>query len=280
MKLFGICAALAVSGIAFAQTDKRAEEQKARDAIKLFQKSYASPDETMRAQAVGNLAQFHHELVVQQLAPILTSDTNPVRIAVAQGLAGIECLESVKALAGAVEPNIKETKVLEEISKALQKLDWEAGAAVLNPLLEKYTNDDILAALDTIIPVLGKIGSPTSVDLLVDLLEDTELPVGGARRAGKLKGRGAGNKYGKEISKLKKPVSTALSDITGWKESDSQAWRKKWEAEGRELLTNPTIVYFCRNTGKKWEQKKSEKIKCPYDEKTTTCILVAKTKLH
>jgi len=160
-----------------------------KKALDAFRKAYAGADEAKRVEAVRELGNHRCGSCVSVLSGLLVSEADKVRITTAKVLGTLDDPKAVEAVAGAVLPNKDRHEVLEPLAKALEDLDWEVGATILNLLLKKHDDKDILEALHIIVPVVGKMVSTTSVEPLIKLLEHAEnegkrVRVGGKRYAG------------------------------------------------------------------------------------------------
>lgn len=253
----------------FAAQGAKDDEEVCKKAQDAFRAAYRAKDEAGRAGATsvfGDHACAHCAGILGQL---LLSEANSVRMSAAQALGRMDHAKAVEVLAQAVEPNHEIPQVLDAIAKALQTLDYEVGATLLNPFLKKLGEKEVVDALGVIIPVLGKIGSSTSVDPLIDLLQRAENEASGGRR---LKGN-------PKIAGLAGPARKALEEITGGREGTSKAWDAWWKAGRERQLAAATIVYRCQETGKRWSQKSGEAVQCPDHDRSLKHGQVVKTKL-
>lgn len=263
---------LLAAASAWAQ-EAREDEAACKKALEEFHKGYRSADEGARAGAAGQLARHVCDKSIRALTEVLITDSERVRLAAAQALGSIDDSCSVDALAQGVGPNADVPAVLESIAKALEKLDWEVASTVLNPLLTKLGDKENVAALDVIVPVLGKLGSPGSVEPLIHLLKRAENEAKGVGRRGRLKGNA-------QISKLAGPCRKALEEITGGREGGAAAWEDWWKANRERILASAKVVYRCRQTGKRWEGRPGEGQKCPHHDKPASDTQLVKTKLR
>lgn len=244
-------------------------EQDCKKALEDFRSAYRSGAEQARIGAVEKLGQHKCESSIGVLAPILTGEAETVRIATAKTLGTFDDPKAVVAVAQAVAPNINNHEVLEALTRALVDLDWEVGATTLNPLLSKHDDKDVLEALHVIVPMLGRLGSGTSVEPLIKLLEHAENERGGLRRV----------KGNARLAALEGPVRKALGDITGGTESTWKLWRDWWTQNRERLEKGATLIYRCQATGKRWPQKAGEAVKCPNHEKPVKDAVLVSTRL-
>jgi HEAT repeat protein len=242
--------------------------------LELFSGAYHNISEATRIIAVENLAVHKCPLAIAALAPLLTSDTDKVRIAAAKALSDMDHPKSREALAAALVPNESSRGVFEAIVKALRVQDWESGAEPLNALLGKYREKALLDLLGIVIDALGGLGSQTSIDPLLRLLEHIESE-GRAARTGKVQTPGDA-----KLAALEAPIKKALQAITGGNEPSSKKWKEWWGANRERLAASAVIVYRCRGTGRHWEQKAGEIPLCPGHEKPERDAQVVATHLH
>lgn len=259
-------------GVALADGSKEDPEE-CKKALEAFRVAYKSGAESGRSAAVGLLAKHPCPKAVDALAPMLTAETDTVRIAAAKVLGGFDLPRAMEAVASAVPPNSQRHEVLEALAKALETLDWEAGAESLNPILPKHHDKDVLETLHVVVPVLGKLGSASSVEPLIQLLQHAENEGKRVRAAGV---RAAGNP---KMLALEAPIRKALQEITGGSEATADKWDDWWKANRERLLAGATIVYRCKETGKRWGQKVGESQNCPHHEKDIKDGMIVKTSL-
>lgn len=241
--------------------------------LEAFRLAYRSGADSGRAAAAGLLAKHPCPKSVEALSALLTGEVDSVRIAAARVLGGFDLPKALAAVAEAVPQNAQRHEVLEALAKALESLDWELGAETLNPLLPKHHDKDVLDTLHVVVPVLGKLGSPSSVEPLIKLLEHAENEGKRVRAAGV---RAAGNP---KMQALEAPVRKALAEITGGSEQSADKWDAWWKANRDRLLAGANVVYRCRETAKRWGQKAGEAQECPFHEKPQRDGQVVKTRL-
>jgi HEAT repeat protein len=260
--------------ILFFQAGPAEDKGDCKAALELFHTGYRSPSEASRLNAVDLLSKHKCPLSIAALAPVLTTDTEKVRIAAAKALGAMDLPMAIEALSSALAANESSRAVFEAVAKGLQSLDWESGAEPLNNLLSKYHEKGMIDEVQIVIQVLGSLGSQSSVDPLLRLLEHAENE-GKAGRAGKV--RSAGNP---KLVALEAPIKAALQAITGGNEPNYQKWKEFWHANRERLLASAVIVFRCKATGKHWEQKAGESEACPNHDKPEKDGQVVKTRLH
>jgi hypothetical protein len=256
------------------QSEPHEDKEECKKALDAFHAALHGTSDAGRIAAVDALSKHKCPNSIAALAPLLVADSEAVRIATAKALGGMDQPKALEALTLAVPANENSRNVLDGLAKALQTMDWEAGAEPLNVLLAKYHEKGMIDDLRVIIPVLGSLGSQSSVDPLLRLLEHAENE-GKGGRVGKL--RSAGNP---KLVALEAPVKGALQAITGGNEPNYQKWKEYWHSNRDRLLASAVIVYRCKGTGKRWEQKASEPEVCPNHDKPEKDGQVVKTRLH
>lgn len=259
---------LASPGLAQAE-----DPEECKKSLEAFRLAYKGGAESGRSAAVGLLTKHPCAKSVDALSPMLTAETDAVRIAAAKVLGGFDLPKAVEAVAAAVPPNTQRHEVLEALAKALESLDWELGAETLNPILPKHHDKDVLETLHVVVPVLGKLGSASSVEPLIQLLQHAENEGKRVRAAGV---RAAGNP---KMLALETPIRKALQEITGGSEATADKWDDWWKANRERLLAGATIVYRCKASGKRWGQKAGEAQHCPHHDKDEKDGVVVKTSL-
>jgi HEAT repeat protein len=272
MKKWILILGVLISPPLFGQEIKEDPED-CKKALEAFRTQYKSGPEASRAAAASSLSKHVCPKAVDALAQLLAAEADTVRIAAAKTLGGFDLPKAVEALASAVPANSQRHEVLEAIAKAIETLDWEVGAESLNPLLGKHHDKDVLETLHVVVPVLGKIGSPTSVEPLIKLLEHAENEGKRVRAAGV---RAAGNP---KMLALEAPIRKALQEITGATEATADKWDDWWKANRERALAGATPVYRCKAIGKRWAQKAGEPMACPFHDRPEKDGQLVKTRL-
>lgn len=255
------------------QEAREGHEEECKDAFEAFRKAYVGKPEASRVQAVIELGKHGCEKAIHAIVTMLDGEALAVRAAAARTLGGSNDPHAVEALARAVPANAQNREVLAVLARALETLDWELGAEALNPLLGKHHDKDVLDALDVVVPVLGRLGSPSSVEPLIKLLEHAENEGRRVRAAGV---RAAGNP---KMQALEAPVKKALKDITGGSETTADKWDDWWKTNRERLLAGMSVVYRCKATGKRWGERAGVTAECPFHDKPAKDGQPVKTKL-
>jgi HEAT repeat protein len=243
------------------QGDPGEDKEACHKALEAFHAAFRSPGEAERVIAVNTLAKHKCALSVGALAPLLESENPALRIAAAHALGGMDHPKAVESIVAALPTNESTKDVLEALIRALEKLDWESGAEPLNALLVKYHDKGLVDEMKSIVQALGSIGSASSVEPLLHLLEHAEMEAQGGR-VGKV--RSTANP---KLKALEGPVRAALQSITGGSEPNYRKWKEWWQANRERLTESAILVYRCKLTGKRWEQKAGEAMACPNHEK-------------
>jgi HEAT repeat protein len=249
MKLLLVLCALAVM--------PQESDEECKKAMDAFRVATRSAGEAAWVSAIDELGKHKCEKSIALLAPLLGGGYENSRKAAAKALGSFDDPKAVEALAEGVNANLKSHEVLEALAKAFEDIDWEIGVTRLNLLLGKHDDKDILEALHVIVPMLGKLGSSTSVEPLAKLLQHVENEKGGLRR----------QKGNTRLAALESPIRKALEEITGGVETTSKKWTEWWNQNRERLTAGATLIYRCKATGKRWSQKAGEALKCPYHDK-------------
>lgn len=257
-----------------AQADPGESREECRKVLEAFHAALKGASEPVRVTAIDGLAKHHCPAAVHALAPFLQAPEEAVRVAASRALGSMDQLEAVEALAGALPSSEASKNVTDAIVKALQTLDWEAGAEPLQGLLAKYHEKGLLDELRPVVQALGSIGSGGSVEPLIRLLEHAENE-GQGGRVGKLR-----STPNPKLKALEGPIRSALQAITGGNEPTAKKWHEWWQANRERLLEGATLVYRCRLTGKRWEQKAGQPEVCPNHDKPEKDGQLVKTRLR
>jgi len=257
------------------QADSGESKEECRKAVEAYHASVKGAAESARLVAIDTLGKHHCVPAIAALAPLLESPEEQIRLAAIRALGGMDHLEAVEALVAEL-PSWESTKnpTMDALLKALQILDWEAGAEALNGLLTKYHDKGLIDELKPIIQLLGSLGSSTSVAPLLTLLEHAENEAN-ASRSGRT--RSAGNP---KLKALEGPIKAALQSITGGNEPTYRKWKEWWGENRDRLFASAMLVFHCRETGKRWEQKAGEVMACPNHDKPEKDGQLVKTRLR
>ncbi len=240
---------------------KVATEKEADEAVALFKKEVVADLPSAKVAAIQKLAQVKHEKCAKAIVPYLGHVSDDVAGAAAIALGTIDHPASAEALARVVEQVVKRPAYFAAICDSMKKLRYEICAAPLNSLTSKHGDDDVIVVMEEILSALSAIGSPTSVEPLIDLRRATEHTGGGGRGGfgGGRGGRGAGRGGGRDgdLVSLHRPIDRALASITGLTVQDDQRgdgvtvsnlWNQAWKASKADLLANATATWIHKQT--------------------------------
>ena len=195
--------------------------------------------------AIQEAVKTEHEKVLKAIGEMLLNEADPVRVAAATALGTADHPASADALAAAVLPNLRREEVLPSILKAIAELGWQSPAGRLNDLVSKVGDADIRAALPNVIDTLGKIGSPSSIDPLIDLLQ-------------KLENGGRKNPWPNE-GPMRREAESALRAITGMDFRRAVDWQPWWTANQEILRQKMTRVFWVKKTQDRVDVSAAEK---------------------
>jgi HEAT repeat protein len=265
---------LLLSLILLAQTEGGESKEECKKAVDAYHEAMKGAAEAAKIVAIDALAKHHCLPAVAAIAPQLQAPEDQVRLAAIRALGGMDHQEAVEALV-AVLPSWESAKnpTFDALLKAIQTLDWESGAEPLNGLLTKFHEKGMIDEMKPIIQALGSIGSATSVQPLLTLLEHAENESSAARV------KGARSTANPKLKALEGPIRSALQSITGGNEPNYKGWHSWWPQNRERLMESATLVYHCKMTGKRFEQKAGEAMACPYHDKPDKDGQLVKTRL-
>lgn len=259
---------------------RREKAKKLREALKEFRKASSSREESDRIRAIQELARTAIDLkedkAIDPITAFCFKDTEAVRIAAIEALAGIDHPKSVDALARALHRHKKVKRVLKKIIQGLRQLRWEAGAEPLHDLLKEYQDPEILPIVPDVLAALGEIGSPTSIQPILDILSAAELngsgsynPQAGAQTPGLGSMGGLAQALrNPRIEKLRDPALKALAAITGRPPSGSATeWQQWLRKDGRTWESRLWEVHWCPDTWERWKRWPGRETTCPYNKR-------------
>ncbi len=261
--------------VLLSQTEGGESKEDCKKAVDAYHEAMKGAAESAKLVAIDALAKHHCVPAIAAIAPQLQAPEEQVRLAAIRALGGMDHQEAVEALV-AVLPSWDSAKspTFDALLKAIQTLDWEAGAEPLNGLLAKFHEKGLIDEMKPIIQALGSIGSATSVQPLLTLLEHAENESAGGRVKG---ARTAGNS---KLKGLEGPIRSALQAITGGNEPNYKGWHAWWPQNRERLMESATLVYHCKMTGKRFEQKVGEAMACPWHDKPEKDGQLVKTRLR
>src|SRR2546426_321676 len=154
--------------LAFLAQDPVPTEKDGEAAVRKLKDEWGKSSIDGKIAAVQEALKTEHEKVIKTVGEMLVAEADPVRIATAAALAGVDHPASADVLVAAVTPNLRREEVLPAILKAIGELGWQSPAGKLNELLTKVADPDVRAALPSVIATLGQLGSAASIDPLMD----------------------------------------------------------------------------------------------------------------
>ncbi len=208
--------------------------------------------------AIQEALKTEHEKVIRVVGEMLLTEADSVRIAGAAALADVDHPASAEALSAALLPNLRREEVFPAICKAIGGLGWQSPAGRLNDFLSKVGDADTRAALPDAIRALGQLGSPTSIDPLIDLLEKLE---NGGRR----------NPWPNEGA-LRRSGEEALRSITGLDFRKVTEWAPWWRSN-QEILRNRLLRSY-------WVKKTQDRVEVIPTEKAPADAILVASRLH
>ena len=222
-----------------APSDKDADE-----AVKAFKAAIAKADAPARTAAAVLALETAHERVIRAVGELLTADTEDVRIGVANALADTDHPAAVEALVHALAASEKRPAVAAAIAAALGEQGGQAACPALEALLKRAGVDDVREFLPAAIESLGRLGSSTSVEPLLDLVRVFE----GPRRV-PWKGEG-------EIRRKAEAAIIAVSGAEGRNSRDVEAW---WKTNGPSLKAGARKTWWLKKSGERIETGAADK---------------------
>lgn len=220
----------------------RQDDKAFQPAIKKFREEYykvgAKDDD--KIQALNYLAQYHHDRIVGELAPLLVDASMPVRLITARLLGSFTTAESAPVvLLGGLKAQAncgkKHAPVRIEILRALGALRYKPAALEIAKLIEDKEVWVAKAAIDA----CGRIRFTEAVDPLLRALKRIEGTSGDAEvnpLDDLVEGVGRGDLLKPDVRQkkpierdiLKQPILTALNSVTKQSFLASREWDTWW----------------------------------------------------
>jgi len=233
-------------------------EKEGEAAARKLKEDSAKSSIECKIAAIQEALKTEHEKVIKAVGEMLLTEADPVRVAAAGALSAVDHPASAEALAAAVLPNLRREDVHPAIFKAIGDLGWQTVAGRLNDLLPKVGDADTRAALPGTVAALGHLGSATSVDPLIDLLEKLE---NGGRR----------NPWPNEGA-LRRSAEEALRSITGMDFRKVTEWAPWWRSN-QEILRNKVLRTY-------WVKKTQDRVDVAPAEKAPADSLLVASRLY
>lgn len=222
----------------------QASDKDAERAVKDFRAALAGSDASSRTAFAAKALETPHERVVRAVAELLAGDTDDVRIGVATLLGETDHPASADALVRALAQNEKRPEVASAIARALGELGWQSACPALEALLKRAEAEDVRAFLPAVLDALGRLGSPGSLEPLLDLLRLVE----GPRRA-----PWAGE------PELRIRAALALAAITGVRGRDAREFEEAWKAQQEKVRAGAKKTWWLKKSGERTELPAAEK---------------------
>lgn len=244
-------------------TDKEADE-----AIAAFKKdlSAASGLTSGQVAAIQKVGEVKHVRIIQAVAAQLANPLDDVAGTAALTLAKLDHPASAQALAIALPAAEKRPVLASAILRALGQLKYELAAPAINKLIDKSGDDEVIDFMDDLFAAAAQIGSPSSVETLIDFRHKSE----GTGRRGGIRGarRGARDM---DLVKLRGPCDAALRAITGLDGGTANDWEQAWKVAKSDLMAAAKATWLVKDT---WERVEVTAGQKPQGEKGAEFLLV------
>jgi len=207
-----------------------ADDKAAVDAaVKSFSKAVANPNPSARATAILELSKTPADRTLKAILPYLNQDVTDVRIAAAKAMTEFGDWKKLvtPSLAGALESNGKDAKVVSAILDSIGKL---ADPASLQTVHAKFREPDARVA-KAAIAAAGTMRQKESMDALVELQKDVQKFLKN-KQAGPYrddKGQPGDDAAAKaRLDDIQKTIIKAFQDITKERWATANEWEIWW----------------------------------------------------
>ena len=231
--------------LAFLLQDPVPTDKDGEQALRKFKEDCAKATIELKIVAIQEAVKTEHEKVLKAIGEMMLNEADPVRVAAAAALGGADHPASAEALTAAVLPNIRREEVIPAILKAIAELGWQGAAGRLNDLVSKVGEGDVRAVLPAVVETLGKLGSPSSIDPLIDLLL-------------KLENVGRKNPWPNE-GQLRREAESALRAITGMDFRRAVEWQPWWTTNQEILRQKMSRTFWLKKTQDRVDLSPTEK---------------------
>lgn len=238
-----------------------ATDEEADVALAKFKKDMTADLPSAQMAALKEVAKCKHEKVIRAIAPYLKASHQDVAALAALQLGEQDNPISSESLVAAIMPNEKRLVVLGAIFTTLGKLGYESASPVLVKLLDRSNDDGWKKVLEEAINAVGRIGSATAVDPILDWRRRQGGGGGWGGRWGGGGGGGGGNQGGG--ARLWQATDRALKSITGGDEETTADWEKWWKANRADLMAAATVTYRCKVTWERFDGAAGKNAPCP-----------------
>ncbi|HVR84376.1 MAG TPA: HEAT repeat domain-containing protein [Planctomycetota bacterium] len=211
---------------AMGQADDKAAVE---EAIKRFSKGFSNPSPGARATAVLELSKTLHDKTLNRILPLIVSDVSEVRVAAAKSLAEFADWKKIvtPSLTGALKPNEKDLKVVQEIYATLGKLQDPVAISTVHG---NFREPDVRVAKFAI-GCAGAMRQKESMDALLELQKDVQKWLKN-KQAGPYRDekgqQGDDNAIRTRMEDVQKTIIKAYQDITKEKWATANEWEIWW----------------------------------------------------
>jgi len=211
---------------AMGQADDKAAVE---EAIKRFSMGFSNPSPGARATAVLELSKTLHDKTLNRILPLIVSDVSEVRVAAAKSLAEFADWKKIvtPSLTGALKPNEKDLKVVQEIYATLGKLQDPVAISTVHG---NFREPDVRVAKFAI-GCAGAMRQKESMDALLELQKDVQKWLKN-KQAGPYRDekgqQGDDNAIRTRMEDVQKTIIKAYQDITKEKWATANEWEIWW----------------------------------------------------
>lgn len=239
----------------------REKRKAAKAAIAEFQDAYdrATTGEAKK-EAFGKLrgadgAFLAHELVFDQLAEYSAQGVGDAK-RVCDFLKDVDHPRSGEILAAAARKHMGDREMVGFFIGLMDSCLWDAFYAAMGEIMaQKTTGDQNMSGIMVgAFSRAAKYGAAAAVEGMIQVFGIMEKNVG-------LPGGGDSP----ESLKYKDGVEKALREASGMPDlSSAEDYAKEWQSNRAKYVAKGKKIYWCPETGKRWEQKGGEPKACPH----------------
>lgn len=197
-----------------------------------------------RVAAVKEALQTHHEKILKAMEELLTGDSDPVRMAIAETLVTVDHPATGDLLTAGLQPNLKKQEIYKTLLKSIGELGYQTSVTKLNELLSRYGDADVQPVMPEIVATIGALRSLSSVDPLINLLTKIEV-------------RTARSPANEEA--VKREVEVALNILLGEDFTKAADWKQWWTAYKSDLQGMVLRTYWIRKNHQRVQIKPTER---------------------
>lgn len=218
---------LILASMAFAQAEPGAtasiDDAEAKIRIDALKKALSGQTIEPKQEAITACSESMHPACAAALLPVLTRDSDELRIYAADALGRMKGLENAaKTLHAALKSNENKTSVLDRIFRAMENVGHISSVAVCQDWAEdrvSQRDSEEIAGVTSAIETLGSLKFKASVDALLDIWHKN-----------KVVGKDRGSSF-KE--KCRKFCNQALRRLLGEKMESWDEWHDWWKKEAK-----------------------------------------------